>query len=143
MGSVSPGHVLLTPDSVRNLIATIKPAAHGIAGKTFANIQSNLRAALALADIIDAKPLLLRELRRMVAPGQAVASDRSLAFGLGQFFNFCAAREIVPVRSMTGRCFSISNGFVTARSIPTLRAAPAPYPAFGTAPGSPSQLAGY
>ena len=55
MGGVSPGHFLLTPDSVRSLIAGIKPAAHGISGKTFANIQSNLRAALALAGIIDAK----------------------------------------------------------------------------------------
>ena len=55
MGGVSPGHFMLTPDSVRSLIAAIKPAAHGISGKTFANIQSNLRAALALAGIIDAK----------------------------------------------------------------------------------------
>ncbi len=96
MGGASRSHFLLTPDSVRILIAAIKPAAHGISGKTFANIQSSLRAALALAGIIDAKINVSRLTAEWLPLIKSMAYDKSLAFGLGQFVSFCATKGIVP-----------------------------------------------
>ena len=52
MGGVWGGTFVFTVESLRCLIASIKPAAHGVSPKSFANIQSNLRAALREAGIV-------------------------------------------------------------------------------------------
>lgn len=97
MGSVSPSHLVVTPDTIRKLVAGILPAAHGISGKSFTNIQSNLRAALALAGIIDPIP---RGTARS-HPGwakvlQLLAGHKGLGLGLAQFISHCAVNGVDP-----------------------------------------------
>ena len=53
MGSVTPAHFVITPDSVRTLMAGINPTAHGITPKTFSTLRSNFGAALKRAGIVD------------------------------------------------------------------------------------------
>ena len=96
MGGVWGSTFVFTVDSLRCLIASIKPAAHGVSAKSFANIQSNLRAALREAGIVAAvgghrtkrdphwSPLL-----------QAVSEDKTL-LGLSRFINYCAEHSILP-----------------------------------------------
>ena len=38
---------------MRAMIAKVRPAAHGVSSKTWANLLSRFRAALRLADVID------------------------------------------------------------------------------------------
>ena len=96
MGGVWGSTFVFTVDSLRCLIASIKPAAHGVSAKSFANIHSNLRAALREAGIIAAagghhskrdphwSPLL-----------QTVSEDKAL-LGLSRFLNYCAEHSILP-----------------------------------------------
>ena len=96
MGGVWGSTFVFTVDSLRCLIASIKPAAHGVSAKSFANIQSNLRAALREAGIVAAaggyrtkrdphwSPLL-----------QTVSEDKTL-LGLSRFINYCAEHSILP-----------------------------------------------
>jgi len=103
MGSVSPSHFVVTPDTIRALLAGIRPAAHGIAGKSFTNIQSNLRAALALADIIDPIPRGGAkdhpEWSKVLA---LLADEKGLTLGLALFFSYCAVNDIAPVEVCDG-----------------------------------------
>ncbi len=97
MGSGSPNHFVMTPASVRSLLAGINPAAHGVTAKSFANIRSNLGAALSLAGITDALPRRCAGRSQVWALiAEAVKQDKSLEYGLGRFINFCAFNEIAP-----------------------------------------------
>lgn len=53
MAGATPATVPAEATAIRPMIAKIRPAAHGIAEKTWANLLSRLRAALRLADVID------------------------------------------------------------------------------------------
>ena len=97
MGQVSPQHFAVSPRSVRQLVASIEPAAHGISAKSYGNIQSNLRAALAIVGVIDSMPRgAARSNPAWSALIDAVENDKSLAYGLVRFVNFCASRTIAP-----------------------------------------------
>ena len=96
MGGVWGGTFVFTVESLRILIASIKPAAHGVSPKSFANIQSNLRAALREAGIIAA----VRGHRTKRDPHwspllQAVREDKTL-LGLSRFINYCAEQSVLP-----------------------------------------------
>ncbi len=53
MAGHHPSTLRAEASTLRAAVADIKPASHGIAKQTFANIRSNLVAALALAGVID------------------------------------------------------------------------------------------
>jgi hypothetical protein len=83
--------------AIRAMVAKIRPAAHGVSHKTWANLLSRFRAALKFAGVIDSMgqgtamrhpdwaPLIL-----------AIANDKRLSCGQAAFANFCAARNISP-----------------------------------------------
>jgi hypothetical protein len=80
---------------LRAIIAKIRPAAHGVTEKTWANLLSQLRAALRLADVID--PMVSGSAMQdpaWAALVQAVAGDKRRSCGLALFFNWCATRAI-------------------------------------------------
>src|SRR5262249_5800480 len=74
--------------ALRAMIAKIRPAAHGVKEKTWANLLSQLRAALRLADVID-HPAPGSALKHPAwAPlVKAVAADKRLSYGLAAFSN--------------------------------------------------------
>ena len=92
-----PPTLLATSASLRGLIASIEPAIHGISAKTFANIQSDVRGALALTGIID--PIGRGAAGRDPSWSplvDAVAESKPLACGMARFFSFCSMRHIEP-----------------------------------------------
>jgi hypothetical protein len=97
MGRVSPSHFNLTASSARELIAGINPVAHGITRKTFLNLRSNFNAALKRADIVDGKVRGRASRDPAWAPlVRAAKADKSISYGLGSFFSFCASRHVLP-----------------------------------------------
>jgi integrase len=99
MAGVAPMMGEATAPSLRQMLKDLRPAAHGVTPKTWANILSQFRAALRLAGVIDPRgeggglrnaawvPLL-----------EAIAEDKRLSCGLVAFANYCAARAITPPR---------------------------------------------
>jgi integrase len=97
MGQVSPQHFAISPQSVRRLLSSIEPAAHGISGKSYGNIQSNLRAALAFVGAIDQMPRASALRNQAWSPLiDAIQHDKRLAYGLARFMTFCASRKMAP-----------------------------------------------
>jgi integrase len=96
MGGAWGSTFVFTVDSLRCLIASIKPAAHGVSAKSFANIQSNLRAALRESGIV-AIPGGHRTKRDLHWSPllQAVSEDKTL-LGLTRFINYCAEHSVLP-----------------------------------------------
>jgi integrase len=97
MAGVAPAHIPAEAPSIRVLLAKIRPAAHGMTPKTWANLQSRFRQELRLADIID--PNLQGCAARHPAWAslvQAIADDKRLLHGMAFFTNWCAARDIRP-----------------------------------------------
>jgi hypothetical protein len=97
MAGMSPASVLANSRSIRATLAKIRPAAHRISAKTWANLLSQFRKELRLADVID--PSYAGRAAR--DPGwaplaQAIAGDKRLSAGLAAFHNWCAARGITP-----------------------------------------------
>ena len=79
------------------MVAKIRPAAHGITRKTWANLFSRFRAELRLADVIDPNWQGCAARDPAWAPlVQAIAGDKRLSTGLAVFYNWCAARGIRP-----------------------------------------------
>ena len=97
MAGCTPQSLRLEVPIIREVLRKIRPAAHNVSEKTWANIRSLFGAALELAGVID-------RLGRGVAlrhPGwgplmRAIASDQRLAGGLAALANWCAARDISP-----------------------------------------------
>ena len=83
--------------AVRDLLAKIRPAAHGMTCKTWANLLSRFRRELRLADVIDpmATRLALPVIPTWAPSVQAIAGDKRLSTGLAAFANWCAADDIV------------------------------------------------
>jgi hypothetical protein len=97
MAGSAPASVPAEPPRLREMLARIRPAAHGVSAKSYSNQRSLLAAALQLADVID--PLHRGGARRHPAWGpllEAVAEDQRLSNGLAAFANWCASQGISP-----------------------------------------------
>jgi integrase len=79
------------------MLAKIRPAAHGVTEKTWANLLSRLRRALRLADVIDlAVPGSALQNPAWAPLVQAIADDKRLSCGLVPCFNWCATHAVDP-----------------------------------------------
>ena len=97
MASVSPTVFIASHETIRLILATIRPAAHGITKATYAKIRSNLTAALALAGIVDVLPrgLALKDPAWGPMLG-GIKDDKRLSNGLVGFANFCVRVDLEP-----------------------------------------------
>ena len=97
MAGVAPTTVPAEAPALRAMIAKIRPAAHGVTSKTWANLLSRFRAALRLADVIDSAWQGAANQNPAWAPlVEAIAEDKRLSCGLACFFNWCATQGIAP-----------------------------------------------
>ena len=97
LASVAPTTVPAEAPTLRAMIAKVRPAAHGVTSKTWANLLSRFRAALRLADVIDSAWQGAANQNPTWAPlVGAIAKDKRLSFGLACFFNWCATQGIAP-----------------------------------------------
>ena len=79
------------------MLANIRPAAHGMTPKTWANLLSRLRRELRLTDVINSGYQGYAARHPAWAPlVQALTGDKRLSYGLALFHNWCAARDIPP-----------------------------------------------
>jgi len=97
MAGVVPTKVDADATVLRVTLAAIRPAAHGVTPKTWANLLSRFRAALRLAGVIDP----MGQGSAMQEPAwapllQAIADDKRLSCGLASFSNWCAAQAVAP-----------------------------------------------
>jgi integrase len=93
----SPAGVPLHVPELRVLLREIRPAAHRISGKTFANIRSLVAAAVALTGQLDGPVRGLSKGHPVWGPlMQGLSTDHALATGLAAFTNWCAAKGIAP-----------------------------------------------
>lgn len=116
MGGAWMGAFVFTPASVRALIASIRPAAHGVSVKSFANIQSNLRTALREAGIIDAPGGYRIKTDPHWGPLMAVAVNDKSLLALSRFASYCVGHSVPPdaVDDSTVLDF---HGWLVARTI--------------------------
>ncbi len=97
MAGVLPIQVPATAPAVRDLLSTVRPAAHGITRKTWANLLSRFRRELRLADVIDPGYEGRAARHPAWAPlVAAIAGDKKLSNGLAAFYNWCAANGVLP-----------------------------------------------
>lgn len=96
LAGVSPISVKTEATALRRLVADIRPAAHGLTGKSWANLRSAFTASLALAGVIDALPRGTAKVDPAWAPLIEPLTDKRLANGLAAFANWCAVQEIAP-----------------------------------------------
>ena len=97
MAGAVPATVPAEAPALRQMLAKVRPAAHGVSPKTWANLRSQLRAALRLADVIDSMGPGSAMLDPAWAPlVRAIAEDKRLSCGLASFFNWCTAQPIAP-----------------------------------------------
>jgi integrase len=130
VSGVTHGDFLWTAVSTRELLDAIKPAAHAISARTFANIRSDIGAALALAGVTTRR---CHGDRRIGASWQALVEliDQNMPlYGLRRFIRFCSSHGIDPdqvnnasVAHFQGWLTSstlVPNPSATARAIPRL-----------------------
>lgn len=92
-----PAALKLDVPELRAKVAAIRPAAHGIAPGTFANIRSLFSAAMELAGVIACWPRGAAMQHRDWGPLVAASrGDERLAKGLASFLNWCAWTGIEP-----------------------------------------------
>jgi integrase len=97
MAGVQPASVPAEAASIRALLRKVRPAAHGMSPKTWANVLSRFRVELRLATVIDANHAGCAARHPAWAPlAQAISGDKGLANGLASFCNWCAAKDILP-----------------------------------------------
>jgi len=97
MAGLTPGQVPAECLSVRALLAKIRPAAHGMAPKTWANLLSRFRRELRVADVIDPNYQGYALRHPAWSPlVQTLAGDKRLSNGLAAFYNWCAAKGVLP-----------------------------------------------
>src|SRR5262245_40792498 len=94
----TPRGLLLHVPTLRETLRKIRPAAHGITPKTWANLLSQFRTALKLAGLIDRGGEGSAMRHPAWAPlVQAIADDKRLSCGLAAAFsNWCATHGIAP-----------------------------------------------
>lgn len=92
-----PGYLQLDPIALRPKLARIRPAAHRISRKTFANLRSLFSGALELAGVLDAtgRGDAKRD-PQWAGRVAAIAHDQRMAGGLAGFMNWCAQVGIGP-----------------------------------------------
>ncbi len=97
MTGVAPAQVPAEAPSIRTLLAKVRPAAHGMTPKTWANLQSRFRQELRLADVIDPNFQGCAARHPVWAPVlQAITDDKRLLHGMAFFTNWCAVQDIPP-----------------------------------------------
>lgn len=116
MGGAWTGAFVFTPASVRALIASIRPAAHGVSAKSFANIKSNLRAALREAGIIDVPGGHRTKADPHWGQLMAIAADDKSLIGLSCFASYCVAHS-VPPDAVNDRTVLDFHGWLVTRTI--------------------------
>jgi hypothetical protein len=97
MAGCAPRSLRLEAPILRETLHKIRPAAHGVNEKTWANLLSRFRAALRLANVID--PIMQGTAKRDRAWAplvEAISEDKRLSCGLAAFFNWCASQAIAP-----------------------------------------------
>ena len=97
MAGFTPQGFRLEVPIIKETLRKIRPAAHGVSSKTWANIRSLFGGAPELAGVIDqlGRGIALRH--PVWGPlVRAIASDKRLANGLAAFANSCAAQNIIP-----------------------------------------------
>jgi integrase len=97
MAGMQPASVPAEAGSIRALLRKVRPAAHGMSPKTWANLLSRFRVELRYAAVID--PNYAGCPARHPAWGplvQALSGDTGLSNGLACFSNWCAANDILP-----------------------------------------------
>ena len=97
MAGLAPSALEADVAGLRVVLSKIRPAAHGIAPKTFSNLRSLFVAALGNAGIVDAMPRGVAGGHPVWAPLiKAIAWDKRLSNGLAAFGNWCAVNGIAP-----------------------------------------------
>ena len=97
MAGVVPTGAEATPPALRRMLKQVRPAAHGVTLKTWANLVSQFRAALRLAGVIDPRADGLALKDPAWAPlVEAIAEDKRLSRGLAAFANYSARDAITP-----------------------------------------------
>jgi integrase len=97
MAGVTLAQVPAEAPIIRAMLAKIRPAAHGMTSKTWANVLSRFRQELRLADVIDPNWQGCAARQPAWAPlVQAITTDKRLLHGLASFDNWCAARDTPP-----------------------------------------------
>ena len=93
----SPAALRLDVPELRVKIAAIRPAAHGISPRTFANLRSLFAAAMEWAGVIEHCPRGVARQDPAWAPLAAgIAGDKRLANGLAAFMNWCVKNGVSP-----------------------------------------------
>ncbi len=93
----APATLPANAPAIRAMMAKIRPAAHGVSHKTWANLLSRFRGALRFAGVID----LMGQGTAMRHPDwapliRAIADDKRLTCGLAAFANWCVIRNVSP-----------------------------------------------
>jgi integrase len=102
MAGINPASVPAEAASIRALLAKIRPAAHGMSAKTWANVLSRFRVELRHADVIDPNWQGRAARHPVWAPlVQAIASDKKLSTSLASFHNWCAATNVLLEQALT------------------------------------------
>jgi integrase len=97
MAGMQPASVPAEAASIRALLRKVRPAAHGMSPKTWANVLSRFRVELRFAAVIDPKHAGCAARHPAWAPFvRAISGDKGLANGLASFSNWCAAKDIFP-----------------------------------------------
>lgn len=93
----APQSVPVDVNFLRQRLAMVLPAAHGISAKTFANLKSLFIGALECAGFVDPMPrgvaLKHSQWRRLL---KSISHDKRQACGLAAFANWCAVNDILP-----------------------------------------------
>ena len=133
LASVAPTTVPAEAPTLRAMIAKVRPAAHGVTSKTWANLLSRFRAALRLADVIDSAWQGAANQNPTWAPlVGAIAKDKRLSFGLACFFNWCATQGIAPTAVDDAVSSDSIAGSRTGRFAPSRAASCDAFQTFGT-----------
>lgn len=97
MAGVSLGAVPTDVTILRELLRNIRPARHDVTAKTFSNLKSLFRTALADAGVIDTMPHGLARRDPQWRPLlQAIKHDKRQSTGLAAFVNWCAQNGTAP-----------------------------------------------
>ncbi len=96
MTGANPAAVKIDAAALRQRLADIRPAAHRLTGKSWANLRSAFTAGLALAGVIDALPRGAARADPNWAALTRRLTDPRLANGLAAFCNWCAQNKVVP-----------------------------------------------
>jgi hypothetical protein len=97
MAGCAPRSLPLDAPILRETERKIRPAAHGVSWKTWANIRSLFRRALELAGVIDRMDRGVALRHPLWGPlMRSIADDKRLAGGHAAIANWCANRDISP-----------------------------------------------